>query len=91
MTIWKWTIPVTDEWEVEMPVGAQVIAADAETMDRIDLWAIVDPDADTETRHFIIHGTGHPLHEDATKDTHVATTRIGPLAWHVFDVTPVKF
>lgn len=94
-TVWKFELPLQDAIiEVEMPKGAQILHVGKQGAERIVyLWALVESDADKETRRFRIHGTGHPLANNAgtgynTYDTYVGTAIMldGMLVWHVFEV-----
>lgn len=68
---------------VQMPVGAEVLHADCQG-NQVFVWALVDPDAEMETRRFGVFGTGHPVPEDAR---HIGTCieRNWGLVWHVFE------
>lgn len=82
-TIYKYALAITDDATVEMPRGAKVLAIESSLVPHaLFLWAIVDPDAPLETRHFSVRGTGHPL-GDVGK--HLATIQAGPFVWHVFE------
>lgn len=85
-TIWKFPLPTTDEGSVlEMPIGAEVLTVQTQT-DRPQLWAVVDPFADTELRTFRTYGTGHPIEHDPGR--YVATYQLhgGGLIFHVFEI-----
>lgn len=60
--IFKFRVPFKEVAEVVMPVGAQIIRIDGEdsgpSAGQISLWAIVDPDAQLETRVFNLYKTG---------------------------------
>lgn len=90
-TIYKFTIPATDEYEVEMPRGAEIIDAKALTISDINVWAICDSEAEPETRTLAVVGTGNPMPDDAGKGNHVATVIATPFIWHIFDVTEQPF
>jgi hypothetical protein len=84
--IWKFTVDVTDDPVIEVPVGAEFIphvhAVNALTL---WVWAKVDPQLPTERRTLHIRGTGHPHFE--TLGSHLGTVVIegGMLVWHVFE------
>lgn len=59
-TIWKYAIPVTDYFPIEMPDGARVLSVQAQ-QDQPCLWALVNPAAARRTRFFRLVGTGHPF------------------------------
>ena len=92
-TVWKYALPVQDEIiEVEMPKGAEILHVDTQR-EQVCLWALVESEQEKEIRRFRIHGTGHPLANNAgtgynTYDTYVGTSihLDGMLVWHVFEV-----
>lgn len=70
-SVWKFPIEVTDEFTIDMPIGAKVLHIEAQRVSQHDaqyeqpcLWALVSPDAPTSPRTFYVHGTGHPVRDD---------------------------
>lgn len=61
--VWKYELKTPDE--IEMPKGAKIldIALQGSALQgpALFLWALVNPEAETETRNFIIVGTNHPV------------------------------
>ena len=55
-TIWKFPLPVADQYVVKTPKGAEILTVQRQG-DQACLWAIVDTNADTVARVFEIHGT----------------------------------
>ena len=52
------------------------------------MWALVNPDEQTEERHFEVYGTGHPVYCDmGIERKYIATaqTDVGGYVWHVFE------
>lgn len=85
-TIWKFPVPPTDEASIlEMPQGAEILDIQVQG-GGVQLWALVDPEADFETRIFRTYGTGHPI--DHEPGRHVATYQLngGGLIFHVFEL-----
>ncbi len=78
--ITDWSCPVT------MPVGAKIIHV-ADQYGAAMMWAVVDPSAPTENRHFRIAGTGGEIEDDIARN-HVGTFLVngGAFVWHVFEV-----
>ena len=83
-TIWKFELEVTDEQEVEMPQGAQLMDVQ-EQGGKVCLWAAVDSEAPKEKRTIEIIGTGHPIDVENVDRVYVASTQQGPFVWHVFE------
>lgn len=93
MKIWKFAIPIQREIELRLPSGARILTVQLKD-NEVTLWALVNPDAEKETRHFEIYGTGHEVH-DAGNLHYVGTAQqpidldigVGDvLVWHLFEV-----
>lgn len=90
-TIWKFTIPVTDVVEVEMPRNARVLpfvqtAKSGELGPRaaLNLWAEVHPNLEKVMRRFHIVGTGNPF-PNVQHSAYVGSVVDGPFVWHVYE------
>lgn len=93
-TIYKYPFDVTDDIEIPMPIGAEVLAVQVQVTPRGEMpciWARVDPSDETEVRHFRLVGTGHEVPEfgDATLN-YVGTFQMigGAFVGHLFEVVP---
>ena len=63
MKIFKYRLPFMEVATVDMPVGAKIIRIDG--LDgALWIWAIVDPEAKTETREFRLFKTGSDMPAD---------------------------
>lgn len=51
LTIFKYQMPVSESFEMKLPKGAEIIRMNGE-MGGLWLWAVVDTEADDETRKF---------------------------------------
>lgn len=81
--VWKFTLEITDEQEVVMPEGAELLHV-ADQYGKLALWARVIPTGQRDVaRSFLIRGTGHPIWTQPYVGTVV--TAGGSLVWHVFD------
>jgi hypothetical protein len=82
-TIWKY------EWaeELELPKGARVLSANYQnSISILYLWAIVDPKAPKEKRHFVLIPTGQGMTiGDSDQLVYINTVFQGPFVWHVFE------
>lgn len=88
-TVYKYTVPIQDEFTVTMPEGAKLLSFAAQNGDPM-LWALVDPDAGFRTlRVFRLFGTGHTIVDSETL-TYVGTVLVhgDDLVFHLFEVTP---
>jgi hypothetical protein len=89
-TVHKFEIPVVDHPTVPMPKDAVLLHVDQQVGSRVadlQVWALVDTDAELEHRQFRVVGTGHDLTGE-TIGTHVGSVLSlgGTLVWHVFDM-----
>lgn len=88
--IWKFPVPpydyrtqgVTTRPTVQMPMGARVLTLQLQDGEPT-LWAIVDPRQVTETRAFVIVGTGQPVPDNA--GPYVGTWQWPPMVFHLFE------
>ncbi len=74
-----------------MPIGAKILTVQTQN-DIPCLWALVDPQAETEGRNIEIFGTGHPVLSDlGTAREYIGTFQMhnGTLVFHVFEYTGV--
>ena len=84
-TIWKYPFPVVDSFALTMPPGAEVVAVGVQSGSPC-LWAIVDPALpDGADRHFICHGTGHSVSEDAGRYVGMFMLYDGSFIGHLFE------
>lgn len=81
-TIYKYPIQITDEQEISMPQGAEVIHAGLDPQGTPCVWAMVDTQNKPEPVSILVYGTGNPM--TYTPDRHVSSFTQGPFVWHVF-------
>ena len=83
--IFKYEIPVTDEFELELPKGAKILTFQTQNNTPY-IWAIVDSNVEVKEKvSFRLFGTGHLL--DLVKSmVYIGTTQMfdGGLVWHLF-------
>lgn len=88
--IWRFSAPLEVETRVRLPRGAQIldVAPARAGTTAIELWAIVDTDAEQEVRTLLVYGTGAHVPEQVTADHHLATLSMagGRYIFHVFEV-----
>lgn len=80
--IWKYTLEITDEQTIKMPVGLKILSAQLQA-NAVCIWALCDAEQRMEQRHFVIIGTGHPV--PAFRLTYIATIQQECLVWHLFE------
>ncbi len=88
-TIWKFPFTKSEVQAIEMPVGAKVLCIQ-EQRGSLQLWALVNPKAETETRRLLTYGTGHAIEADNL--IYLTTYQIsgGYLVLHVFESKEVQ-
>ena len=81
--IYKYPLTLNDRQTVELPLGAEVLCAQAQ-YDTIMVWAKVDPQRYKEPRTFYVVATGAAVPEDAV--TYLSTVQLfgGRLVFHVY-------
>lgn len=80
-------MPLKESVKIDLPKGAEILTVQAQRGTPV-MWALVDPDAETETRLFGTFGTGHPLGNGAGVVTkYIATYQLESmgLVFHVFE------
>lgn len=86
MRVFKYPIPILDEFTLALPNGAELLSVQAQAGEPM-LWALVDETAPPKTRSFILRGTGHAI---APTDIprYVGTFQLhgGNFIGHVFEV-----
>jgi hypothetical protein len=84
-TIWKFSFATTDLFTLEMPARAKILTVQIQN-GMPQMWAEVDPHANTEERHFAVYGTGHRL---LPGGIYIGTyQQLGTLVFHVYEVKP---
>lgn len=58
--IWKYTLAVKPLQNISMPGGARILSVQTQG-EQPQVWALCDPAAEAEMRHFQIFGTGHDI------------------------------
>jgi hypothetical protein len=93
-SIWKFELPDTCTFWLELPRGAQILdvqlqhrpaAAPADRSVPV-IWALVDPSAEAEPRQFAVVGTGWPLRPDVVFKHLGTLQRPGGEPFHVLEL-----
>lgn len=87
--VWKFTLNYRDgdHHHLMVPIGAEVLSAHAQG-DDLQVWALIDTDAQRETREFVLVGTGYPTHLPRDRMRFINTVQLhnGRMVLHVFEV-----
>lgn len=85
-TVYKYEIPIADEFGLVLPCGAQVLSVQVQR-DQPCIWALVDPQEHKKRRRlFRFAGTGHPI--SASNLLFIGTFQMdnGALVFHLFEM-----
>lgn len=76
--------------DVEMPIGAELLPHPKMTSRGVTIYAIVDPEAETETRSFFVVGNGIDLPDQVGSLNYRGLVKqCGGLTAHVFELAKV--
>lgn len=84
MPIYKYPVPIRDDFKIEMPMGAQVLTV-ATQNGKPYIWVLVDNNVMEELHPFKLVGTGHPSN-DVSGDRYIGTFQMqnGAIVFHLF-------
>lgn len=80
-TVYKYQI--TRVGKIKLPVGASVVHTDKQNGD-IFIWCLVDTEAPTEEREFVVMGTGWDLGDEPFQ--YIGTIMDNGYVWHVVEI-----
>jgi hypothetical protein len=91
-TVYKYKIKKSEQQQVEMPMGARIVAAQS-LGDNIWLWSLVDTDEKSrEKRNIVVMKTGQEIsiaHPDRLLHLGTVMFDSGALVYHVFELPEV--
>lgn len=84
-TIFKY--PVSQLFDIDIPKDAEILVVQAQR-GKPEMWVLLDSDASTIKRKFIMIGTGHPMKDTYNKESYIGTFQMfgGDLVFHLFEV-----
>jgi hypothetical protein len=86
--IHKFELPGVGENEVQLPRNADILHVRMQ-QDRLRLWALVDDEAQMETRRVVLLGTGWEVPGDVGASDYLGTFQTdGGFVWHAFATKP---
>jgi len=84
-TIWKYELPIKDNFIIEIPVDAEILSIQTQENTPC-LWALVESDNLRSIRKFKMYGTGHPI-SDTIKQKYIGTFQVKfRFVFHVFEL-----
>jgi hypothetical protein len=82
--VYRYDIPLVDQFSVQLPYGALVLSAGFHE-GRRSIWALVDVnEIPRYDQYFRLCGTGHDI--TANVGRYISTWTEGPLVWHLFEI-----
>ena len=78
--IWKYQIPIADDFRLKMPDGARILTVQIQEGGPC-IWAVEDPEAVPRIYHFRIVGTGHEFSTEGW--IYIGTFQSPPFVWHL--------
>jgi hypothetical protein len=87
LKVYKYEVPVEDEFSLEIPAGATILSFQAQR-EVPQIWALVNPSEPTEPRQFRLAGTGHSIADFEHELKFIGTCQMagGALVWHLFEL-----
>lgn len=83
-TVWKYPVPVADQFTVRLPVEHVVLHVEKQD-GQACMWVEVDDEDESIDVQFYVEGTGHPLVDSAVW---CDTWLDGPFVWHLYEGLP---
>jgi len=84
MTIYKYQLTQNRETALELPIGATVLKVDFQD-GNLCLWAMVNPELETEPRTFEFFGTGHTMPDYERRFINTFFVKGGMFVFHAFE------
>jgi len=63
MKIWKYHIPIEDEFKLEVPEGTEILCVQTQ-YGQPCIWCAVPETEEKEIMTLRVHGTGHPINDE---------------------------
>lgn len=83
-TIFRQSIPVSDEW-TELHLSGPIVHVATRGEDYVEIWFIDDPATEPEVRAFRVVGTGQPMAPALAHHIGTAVTPSGRFVWHLME------
>jgi len=89
MIIWKYELPVDDDFELTMPEGSQLLSIQIQLgTNNPCLWVLIDPNLPMVKRKFRTYRTGHSMPDGVHIKKYIGTYQVRygeTLVFHVFE------
>ena len=87
LTIYKYTIPIQDAFQLKLPIMARILCVDTQH-ELPCLWMMVDTAMPMTIRSFRLYGTGHPIETKHVSGLdYIGTFQLeqGAFVFHLFE------
>ncbi len=95
MKVFKYHVPVQDEFTLQFPAGYKILHVETlggDTSQDVYMWVLVDPDQPVKIQcQFQVKGTGHDIKRDILECVGTVITDGGTFVWHYFRVASQGF
>lgn len=83
--IFKYRVQMQDTFELKVPIDTEFLSVQKQHGE-VELWALLDPAKESETRTFRLAGTGHEITNPDL--SYIGTVQVmhDSLVWHLFEV-----
>lgn len=84
--IWKYSLIDVGNNTFEIPSGAKILTCQLQR-EVPTIWALVNPDAEKEERHFEVVGTGHDISKGIGGFSYINTVQLtNGIVLHIFEI-----
>lgn len=83
-TVYKYPIPIEDEFDLELPEGAKILKVELQGQ-HPNIWALVNSENTNQKRSFRFAGTGHSLPDKNLNYIGSIHPHNGALVFHLFE------
>jgi hypothetical protein len=87
-TIWKFQIPIMDQFILSLHEGAEILTVQEQFGDAF-VYALIDVDKEKKDRIFQLFGTGHLMYDELNRQRkYIGTVQLdkGNFVYHLFEV-----
>ena len=82
-TIWKYEL--SPDVYLTIPINGEILTVQTQNK-KVVMWVVVNPEHDTERRHFKVFGTGHMITDEMIEYINTFQFNNGAFIFHVFEI-----
>jgi len=90
LTVYKYPVAGPNFFSLNLPLGAKILTAQVQNGE-LQLWALVNSKNKTETRLFLLVGTGQSIRESEGELCYIGTFQLegGAIVYHLFETARI--